>query len=49
MEKIFRFEEDAVQIKFSRDSFHNDKHSSDLMFDQIEHTRALGDFLLSSR
>ena len=45
----FEFEEDAIQIKFSRDSFHNDKHSSNIMFDEIEHTRALGDLLLSNR
>ena len=45
----FEFEEDAIQIKFSRDSFHNDKRSSNIMFDEIEHTRALGDLLLSNR
>ena len=42
----FEFEEDAIQIKFSRDSFHNDKHSSNIMLDEIEHTRALDDLLL---
>ena len=45
----FEFEEDTIQIKFSRDSFHNDKHSSNIMFDEIEHTTALGDLLLANR
>ena len=39
--KNFEFEEDAIQIKFSRDSFHNDKHSSNIIFDEIESTGAL--------
>ena len=47
----FEFEEDAIQIVFSKDSFHNNKHgqSSNIMFDEIEQTKALGDLLLSNK
>ena len=47
----FEFEEDAIQIMFSKDSFHNNKHgqSSNIMFDEIEQTKALGDLLLSNK
>ena len=40
------FEEDAIQIMFSKDSFHNNKHgqSLNIMFDEIEQTKALGDY-----
>ena len=39
------------QIVFSKDSFHNNKHgqSSNIMFDEIEQTKALGDLLLSNK
>ena len=49
MKESFKFEEDSIRITFSRDSFHNDKPSSNIMFDEIEHTRALGDLLLSNK
>ena len=43
----FEFEEDAIQIVFSTDSFHKNNHgqSSNIMFDEIEQTKALGDLL----
>ena len=36
---------------FSKDSFHNNKHgqSSNIMLDEIEQTKALGDLLLSNK
>ena len=45
----FEFEEDAMQIRFGRDSFRSQRHSSNIMFDEIEHTKALGDLLLSNK
>ena len=47
----FEFEEDAIQIVFSKDIFHNNKlrQSSNIMFDEIEQTKALGDLLLSNK
>ena len=35
--------------KFNRDSFHNNLNSLNIMFDEIEHTTALNDLLLSNR
>ena len=40
-----------MPIVFSKDSFHNNKHgqSSNIMFDEVEQTKALGDLLLSKK
>ena len=46
----FEFEEDAIQIVFTKETFCSKRSQSEnIMFDEIENTRALGDLKLSNR